>query len=285
MNRKTLKTDCQYLLPKYLLTRLAGFFASIRMGRLTTALINGFIKHYKVNTREISGKISDFKTFNDFFARPLKPTARPINADKDTIVFPADGTISRFGTIENKFMLQAKNHYYTVEALLADKKEAAAFKNGEFATIYLSPKDYHRVHIPFGGTLTKMLHVPGELFSVTPFNAENIPELFARNERVVCFFDTAIGKMAVVLVGATIVRSIATTWAGVVAPNKNKGVTVYDYADQPHNFDKGAEIGKFFMGSTVICLFEKNKIDFIQNLEAGQTTRVGTAMAAIRKQK
>lgn len=277
MNHK-FKTDCQYIIPKYLLTRLVGFFAGAKMGGLTTALINQFIKRYKINTHEIIGKISEFKTFNDFFARPLQPDARPINLTDGTLVFPADGKISQFGSIDSKFILQAKNHYYTVESLLADKQEAATFQNGSFITIYLSPKDYHRVHMPFDGTLTKMLHVPGDLFSVNSFNAENIPELFARNERVVCFFETSIGRMAVILVGATIVRSISTAWAGVVAPNKNKEVTVYDYTDQQLSFPKGAEMGKFFMGSTVICLFEKDKINFDENMLVGQPTRMGMAM-------
>ena len=206
MNRIKLKADSQYLIPKHLLTRLVGFFAGAKMGGLTTAMIKSFIKHYKINTKEIIGKPEEYKTFNDFFARQIQPDARPINMTDGVLVFPADGKISQFGAIEDKFMLQAKNHYYTVNALLANSPEAKLFQNGDFITTYLSPKDYHRVHIPFDGTLTKMIHVPGDLFSVNKFNAEHIPELFARNERVICFFDTSIGKMAVVLVGATIVR-------------------------------------------------------------------------------
>ena len=163
--------------------------------------------------------------------------------------------------------------------MLADAKEAAAFQNGDFITIYLSPKDYHRVHIPFDGTLDKMIHVPGDLFSVNPFNAKHIPELFARNERVVCYFNTSIGRMAVVFVGATIVRSIATAWAGTVAPNKNKDISIYEYAARNLSFPKGSEIGKFFMGSTVICLFEKDKIDFNKDMQSGQPTRMGMQMA------
>ncbi len=282
MNRIKLKADSQYLIPKHLLTRLVGFFAGAKMGGLTTAMINSFIKHYKVNTKEIIGKPEEYKTFNDFFARQIQPDARPINMTDNVLVFPADGKISQFGAIEDKFMLQAKNHYYTVNALLANSPEAKLFQNGDFITTYLSPKDYHRVHIPFDGTLTKMIHVPGDLFSVNKFNAEHIPELFARNERVICFFDTSIGKMAVVLVGATIVRSISTVWSGVVAPSKNKDISVYDYTDNNKSFTKGVEIGKFFMGSTVICLFEKNKIKFNEDMLAGQPTRVGMAMAEVK---
>ena len=279
MNRQKIKTDCQYLIPKHLLTRLAGLLAGVRLGGLTTFMIESFVKHYKINTKEMAGKIKDYKTFNDFFARPLNPNARPINLSEDTVVYPADGKISQFGDLEDKFIIQAKNHYYTLQALLADEQEAEAFRNGSFINIYLSPKDYHRVHIPFAGTLEKMVYVPGDLFSVNTYNAKNIPELFARNERVVCFFNTSIGKMAVVLVGATIVRSISTTWDGVIAPNKSDVPLTKEYANRDINFAKGQEIGKFFMGSTVICLFEKDKIQFDADLQSGQPTRVGMAMA------
>lgn len=279
MNSKKIKTDCQYLIPKHLLTRLVGILAGARLGGLTTYMIESFIKHYKINTKEMAGKIKDYKTFNDFFARPLNPNARPINLSEDAIIYPVDGKISQFGNLDDKFIIQAKNHYYTLQALLADDKEAEFFRNGSFINIYLSPKDYHRVHIPFAGTLEKMIYVPGDLFSVNTFNAKNIPELFARNERVVCFFKTSIGKMAVILVGATIVRSISTTWDGVIAPNKSDVPLTKEYANRDINFAKGQEIGKFFMGSTVICLFEKDKIQFDSDIQAGQPTRLGLAMA------
>lgn len=279
MDIQKLKADFQYLLPKHALTRLAGLLAGAKLGGLTTLMIEQFVKHYQVNTKEMMGKIKDYKTFNAFFSRPLIPSARPINYNADAVTYPVDGKISQFGKIEDKFLFQAKNHYYTTELLLADAKEAAAFQNGDFITIYLSPKDYHRVHIPFDGTLDKMIHVPGDLFSVNPFNAKHIPELFARNERVVCYFNTSIGRMAVVFVGATIVRSIATAWAGTVAPNKNKDISIYEYAARNLSFPKGSEIGKFFMGSTVICLFEKDKIDFNKDMQSGQPTRMGMQMA------
>ena len=279
MDIQKLKADFQYLLPKHALTRLAGLLAGAKLGGLTTLMIEQFVKHYQVNTKEMMGKIQDYKTFNAFFSRPLIPSARPINYNADAVTYPVDGKISQFGKIEDKFLFQAKNHYYTTEVLLADAKEAAAFQNGDFITIYLSPKDYHRVHIPFDGTLDKMIHVPGDLFSVNPFNAKHIPELFARNERVVCYFNTSIGRMAIVFVGATIVRSIATAWAGTVAPNKNKDISIYEYAARNLSFPKGSEIGKFFMGSTVICLFEKDKIDFNKDMQSGQPTRMGMQMA------
>lgn len=279
MDIQKLKADFQYLLPKHALTRLAGLLAGAKLGGLTTLMIEQFVKHYQINTKEMMGKIKDYKTFNAFFSRPLIPSARPINYNADAVTYPVDGKISQFGKIEDKFLFQAKNHYYTTEVLLADAKEAAAFQNGDFITIYLSPKDYHRVHIPFDGTLDKMIHVPGDLFSVNPFNAKHIPELFARNERVVCYFNTSIGRMAVVFVGATIVRSIATAWAGTVAPNKNKDISIYEYAARNLSFPKGSEIGKFFMGSTVICLFEKDKIDFNKDMQSGQPTCMGMQMA------
>ena len=282
MDTQKLKADFQYLLPKHALTRLAGLLAGAKLGGLTTLMIEQFVKHYQINTKEMMGKIQDYKTFNAFFSRPLIPSARPINYNADAVTYPVDGKISQFGKIEYKFLFQAKNHYYTTEVLLADAKEAAAFQNGDFITIYLSPKDYHRVHIPFDGTLDKMIHVPGDLFSVNPFNAKHIPELFARNERVVCYFNTSIGRMAVVFVGATIVRSIATAWAGTVAPNKNKDISIYEYAARDLSFPKGSEIGKFFMGSTVICLFEKDKIDFNKDMQSGQPTRMGMQMATIK---
>lgn len=282
MNMQKLKADAQYLLPKHLLSRAVGFAAAAKLGKATTFMIQQFIKHYNVNTKEMAGKIEDYKSFNAFFSRPLTADARPINPNTNVVTFPVDGKISQFGKIEDKFLFQAKNHYYTTEALLADSKEAQAFKNGEFITIYLSPKDYHRVHLPFAGTLDKMIHVPGDLFSVNPFNAKHIPELFARNERVVCFFNTEIGRMAVIFVGATIVRSISTAWEGTVAPNKNKDIAVSEYASRNLNFAKGDEIGKFFMGSTVICLFEKNKIQFNEDMQSGQPTRMGMQMATLK---
>lgn len=282
MNMQKLKADAQYLLPKHLLTRAVGFAAGAKLGKATTFMIQQFIKHYNVNTKEMAGKIEDYKSFNAFFSRPLVAGARPVNPNTNVVTFPVDGKISQFGKIEDKFLFQAKNHYYTTEALLADSKEAQAFKNGEFITIYLSPKDYHRVHLPFAGTLDKMIHVPGDLFSVNPFNAKHIPELFARNERVVCFFNTEIGRMAVIFVGATIVRSISTAWEGTVAPNKNKDIAVSEYASRNLNFAKGDEIGKFFMGSTVICLFEKDKIQFNEDMQSGQPTRMGMQMATLK---
>lgn len=282
MNTEKLKVDLQYLLPKKLITRLSGLLMSAKLGKFTTYMIEKFVKHYDVNVAEAAKPLEDYKTFNEFFARELKKGARPLDKGAESVVFPADGTISEFGEIKDGLLLQAKNHYYTSAALLADDDDAKTFAGGKFITVYLSPKDYHRVHIPLAGKLLKMTYVPGEVFSVNPRNAKYIPELFARNERVVSIFETVVGKMAVVMVGATIVRSISTSWAGVVAPSALDEVTEFTYDEQEISFAKGAEIGKFMMGSTVICLFEKGAVNFEKNLAPGNSTVVRTKMASTK---
>ena len=283
MSMNNIKVNIQYMMPKRLITRFVGFFAGCKMGKFTTWLVKKFAETYDINIDEMQGNIEDYKTFNDFFSRPLKKNARPIAKGENNVVFPVDGTISEYGKIYDNIMMQAKNHYYSAEALLASENDAASFKNGDFITIYLSPKDYHRVHIPFGGKLVKMTYVPGEAFSVNAFNAQNIPELFAKNERVVCIFETKIGKMAVIFVGATIVRSIATSWAGIVAPNAWRKISEFDYTEQDINFAKGDEIGKFMMGSTVICLFEKNKLNFDKDVKPDYAVKMGTVMGTTAK--
>ena len=279
MNIDSLKVNLQYFMPKHLITRFVGVLAGAKLGTVTTSFIKLFIRAYDINTDEIADKLTDFKTFNDFFSRALKKGARPIDEAPDSLVFPADGKISQFGDLIGNFQLQAKNHYFTTSALLADEADAKLFNNGKFITVYLSPQDYHRVHIPVAGKLLKMTHIPGELFSVNPLYTADIPELFSRNERVVCLFDTKFGKMALVFVGAAIVRSIETAWEGIVAPSKSPTVTTKSYASENITFDKGAEIGKFMMGSTVICLFEKNRINFADTLDIEQKTKVGKKMA------
>lgn len=281
MNFNSIKVNLQYFLPKHLLTRGVGLLAGAKLKKVTTAAIRLFIRAYDVDTSEIEGNIEDFETFNDFFARALKHGSRPIDKNKDSLVFPADGRISQFGSLEGNFQLQAKNHYFTTAALLGNNDDASLFTDGKFMTIYLSPQDYHRVHIPAAGKLLKMTHIPGELFSVNPLYVSEIPELFSRNERVVCLFETAFGKMAVVMVGAAIVRSISTDWAGVVAPAKSNEVSTFSYDKQNISFAKGDEIGKFMMGSTVICLFENKKIKFEKELTDQQKTRMGQKMATL----
>lgn len=279
MNLNDIKIYTQYIAPKHLLTRLVGLFAAAKLGKCTTYAIKQFVRLYHINMSEVDRKPEDFTTFNEFFSRTLKKGARPISKDASQIIFPADGRISQFGDLTANLQMQAKGHYFTLEALLGSEKDAQNFIDGKFVTVYLSPQDYHRVHMPFGGKLTKMTYIPGELFSVNPLYTQNIPELFSRNERVVCLFDTECGKMAVIMVGAAIVRSIQTSWAGIVAPNKSKEIKTFDYRKQNLSFSKGDEIGRFMMGSTVICLFAKNKIKFA-DLKAEQHVLMGSPMAS-----
>lgn len=212
------KLSLQYILPKLWLTRLAGWGASKRAGWLTKLVIDLFVKYYKVDMTEAQKPdTASYRTFNDFFVRPLRDDVRPLNTDPNILVMPADGVISQLGRIEEEKILQAKGHNYSLEALLAGNYLMAdKFRNGTFVTTYLSPRDYHRVHMPCNGILREMIYVPGDLFSVNHLTAQNVPNLFARNERVICLFDTEFGPMAQILVGATIVGSIETVWAGTI---------------------------------------------------------------------
>lgn len=227
-------------------------------------------------------KPEHYRSFNKFFTRPLKPEARTIDENDDVLIHAVDGTVSQFGDIHSDSIFQAKGHDFSLTTLLGGKPDVAApFKNGKFATIYLAPRDYHRIHMPVEGTLTDMLYVPGELFSVNPLTAQNIPGLFARNERVVALFDTPVGKMAMVLVGATIVASIETVWAGTVTPPAGKNVQHWSYEKDSEAavfLEKGAELGRFKLGSTIVVCFEKDMIDF-EDLAPGMVTRLGEPMA------
>lgn len=278
MNINDVKILMQYMLPKHLLTRLVGLFADARLGRITTYAIQKFVQIYQVDLDEAAQKVKDFTTFNEFFSRALKSGVRPIDTDKNSVVFPVDGRISAYGQLKDNLQMQAKGHYFTVEALLASEENGKTFHNGEFITVYLSPSDYHRVHLPVSGKLLEMTYIPGKLFSVNPLYTSQIPELFSRNERVVCLFETELGKMAVVLVGAAIVRSIMTTWAGVVAPNRSSEIVTFDYREQSISLNKGDEIGRFLMGSTVICLFENGKVLLDTSLQNEQQVRMGQRM-------
>ncbi|MGL5430470.1 MAG: archaetidylserine decarboxylase [Vibrio sp.] len=280
-----IKVGLQYWIPQHGLTRLVGKLASARAGSLTTTIIRWFIKQYNVNMDEaLHSDPSHFKTFNDFFVRELKAGARPIAQDDKIITHPADACVSQFGAIEEGQLIQAKGHHYSAQALLGgDAQLAEEFRDGEFATLYLSPRDYHRVHMPCDGTLRQMIYVPGDLFSVNPLTAENVPNLFARNERVVCIFDTAFGPMAQVLVGATIVGSIELVWAGTVTPPRGNSVYRWDYpaeGNQAVILTKGQEMGRFKLGSTVINLFAKQAIHFDESMAHGVTTRMGQPYAA-----
>ena len=268
----------QYLLPKKLVTQLAGRFASAELGGVTQAAISRFVAHYGVDMSEAAEPdITRYASFNDFFTRALRAGARPL-ADAD-YVCPVDGAISQFGAIERDQIFQAKGHHYSTCALLAgDAALAAEFENGQFATIYLSPKDYHRVHMPCAGRLLRMVYVPGDLFSVNPTTVRGVPGLFARNERVVCVFDTARGPFVLVLVGATIVGSMATVWHGVVNPPRPGEIKRWDYADKPVELAKGAEMGRFLLGSTVVLLWPKGTLKFNPDWTPGGAVRMGQMM-------
>jgi len=272
----------QYLTPQQVLSRLVGLLAEARAPWLKNRLIGWFVRRYQVDMRE--AQIEDplaFDNFNAFFTRALKTDARPLDETPGAILCPADGAVSQIGDIGHGRVFQAKGHSFSTHALLGgDSERAAPFLNGRFATIYLSPRDYHRVHMPIEGTLREMIYVPGKLFSVNPLTASAVPDLFARNERVVCIFDTACGKMALVLVGAMIVASMETVWAGQVAPLK-RGVRRFSY-DGPIHLQAGTELGRFRLGSTVILLFGEQQMDWISELGAGSNVRMGRSLGRCR---
>jgi phosphatidylserine decarboxylase len=268
----------QYLMPKQLLTVLAGKFASARLGGMTTAVIRRFVARYGVNMQEAANPdIASYASFNEFFTRPLREGARPL-ADADFIC-PVDGAISQFGAIERDSIFQAKGHSYTTTALVGgDADLAEQFADGSFATLYLSPRDYHRIHMPCAGRLRRMIYVPGELFSVNPTTALGVPGLFARNERVVCVFDSELGPFVLTLVGATIVGSMATVWHGVVNPPRSHSVREWRYDDRQIALQKGQEMGRFLLGSTVVMLFPKDTLNFNPAWEPAKAIRMGEAM-------
>lgn len=271
----------QYLLPKKLLTVLMGQLAGLRGGAFTHALVRRFVAHYGVNMQEAADpRIESYATFNEFFTRPLREGARPI-ADAP-LVCPVDAAISQFGPIEHDQIFQAKGHSYSTTALLAgDAALAERFDHGHFATLYLAPKDYHRIHMPCDGRLVSMAYVPGDLFSVNPMTARHVPGLFARNERVVCVFDTAFGPFVNVLVGATIVGSMATVWHGVVNPPRPGRVVRWDYRGQDIVLRQGQEMGRFLLGSTVVMLFPKDVVTFQPDWAPAKAVRLGEAMGTI----
>ena len=269
----------QYLMPKRAMTSFAGFVASRQSGLRTTRLIRWFVAKYKVDMSEAANPdIASYPSFNEFFTRALRPGARPL-AEAD-LICPVDGAISQFGVIERDQIFQAKGHAYSTTALVGgDATLAARFRDGHFATLYLSPKDYHRIHMPCDGTLLRMIHVPGALFSVNPTTARGVPGLFARNERVVCQFDTAHGPFVLTLVGATIVGSMATVWHGPVNPPRVRRVREWSYADGRVRLKQGDEMGRFMLGSTVVMLFPKGPLQFDPAWAPARPVRLGEAMA------
>ena len=268
----------QYLLPKQALTALAGRLARAEAGRLTTRVIRGFVSRYKVDMAEAANPaIDSYKSFNEFFTRPLRAGARPL-ADAD-LLCPVDGAISQFGPIERDQIFQAKGHRYSTTALLGgDRALATRFENGAFATLYLSPRDYHRIHMPCDGRLMRMIYIPGALFSVNPTTARGVPGLFARNERVVCVFDSAFGPFVLTLVGATIVGSMATVWHGIVNPPRPGQLREWRYDSQQIVLKKGEELGRFMLGSTVVLLFTKGSIELNSHWSPARPVRMGEAM-------
>ncbi|MDR3213728.1 MAG: archaetidylserine decarboxylase [Azoarcus sp.] len=272
----------QYLMPKQALTYVAGKFASWRGGAVTAAAISAFARRYRVDMGEAAEPgLRAYASFNDFFTRALRPELRPLA--KADLVCPVDGAVSEFGAIMGGQIFQAKGHRYSTHALVGgDAELAARFDNGSFATLYLSPSDYHRIHMPRAGRLIRMIHVPGSLFSVNPLMARRVPGLFARNERVVCVFESAEGLFALVLVGAVIVGSIATVWHGVVTPPRHRRPSIWKYeADAGIELAQGAEMGRFMLGSTVVALFDNPEVRFVPEWEPGVPVRMGGAMGRL----
>lgn len=274
-----LKILLQHLLPKQALTELAGRVAGAQSGALTLPLIRWFVKRYGVDMSEAENPdIASYDSFNDFFTRPLKTGARPL-ADA-AFICPVDGAISQFGAIDDDQIVQAKGHRFTTAALVGgDTELAALFRHGSFANLYLSPKDYHRMHMPCDGKLTRMIYVPGELFSVNPTTARGVPNLFARNERVVSVFESPqYGPFVMVLVGATIVGSMATVWHGVVNAKRTGKISEWTYDDQNVVLKKGEEMGRFLLGSTIVMLFRRDTIAFNGEWAPERPVRLGETM-------
>ncbi len=287
MSLNNFKIGMQYLMPKHLISRIVGKLAAAKLGWFTTFLIKRFIKQYKIDMTE--AKYEDpahFDSFNNFFTRELKDDLRTIASEVDIIAHPVDGAISQLGDIAQGRLIQAKGHNFSLQELLGgDEETALPFKDGKFATIYLAPKDYHRIHMPIDGILKQMIYVPGDLFSVNPLTAQNVPNLFARNERVVAIFDTELGPLAMVLVGATIVASIETVWSGTVTPPAGKKVTSWGYPNDGENkieLKKGQEMGRFKLGSTVILAWPKDVAEFLETEIPEKITRLGQPFAQIK---
>lgn len=280
-----IKTAPQYMLPQHFLSRCMHCLARWQAGPLTRFIIRLFIKIYGVNMQEAQRPaVSAYKNFNDFFTRALSPAVRPQAQSPTSIVSPVDGSISQLGTIEQGQILQAKGKDYSLADLLAGEQVMIEkFDQGHFTTIYLSPRDYHRIHMPIEGQLLAMTYVPGQLFSVNDASCRSVDNLFARNERVICYFDTILGTTAVILVGALFVGSMETVWQGPIAPaTREKKISSWDYTKDPTGrlFYRGEEMARFNMGSTVILLFEEGRISWSPTLEAGTNVRMGEAIAS-----
>lgn len=271
-----LTTFIQYCVPQHFASRLFGRLLNSETPWLKTRLIRKFIKHYNVNMDEVAQPdLKAYPSFNAFFSRKLKKGARPLVGLPEAIASPADGTIAQIGIANNNQLIQAKGHLFSLENLLGgDKTLAQTFNNGHYSTIYLGPPDYHRIHMPLTGSLKQMIYVPGKLFSVNKNTVNDVENIFARNERVICLFDTKAGPMAVIMVGAIFVGSMAVAWDGVITPNQNKKITSKAY-DKTVHLARGDEMGYFLGGSTVITLFAENKISWQSNLKDNSTIKMG----------
>lgn len=273
----------QYVLPQHTLSRMMSVLTHSENQLWKNLIIKQVIKLYRVDMEEaLEQDISAYRSFNDFFTRHLKPDVRPLAIEDKAVACPADGTVSQAGQIKTGQIFQAKGKSFTATDLLGgDAERAEPFNEGTFATIYLSPKDYHRLHMPLTGILKEMVHIPGRLFSVNTSTANNVPGLFARNERVAAIFDTEAGPMALVLIGAIFVSSVETVWHGVVTPPTARDIRVWHYETDPVRLTKGEEMGRFNMGSTIIVLFGKNKVRWNEPLKAGDTVKFGQLIGTI----
>ncbi|MDZ7802500.1 archaetidylserine decarboxylase [Thiohalophilus sp.] len=272
----------QYALPHHLLSHLMWRLTRIRIGWLKNFFIQRFIRLFRVDMHEAQQPDpTAYPDFNHFFTRALAADARPLALGDGNVICPVDGTVSQLGRLEYETLLQAKGHRYVLSQLLADHSAAVRmFQDGHFATLYLSPRDYHRIHMPLAGTLREMIYVPGRLFSVNPTTVNRVPDLFARNERVICLFDTDAGPMAMILVGAIFVASIDTVWHGTVTPPRGKTVQHRDYRQHPVHLQQGEEMGRFNMGSTVILLFGKDAVNFSDDLTAESHVQMGQLLGS-----
>ena len=282
--RDILFAQFQYILPHHTLSRLMLRLTRLRIGWLKKLFIPWFIRHFKVDMSQAEQEDwREYESFNHFFTRALKADARPLAEGDKTLLCPVDGCVSQAGQIERDQIFQAKGHSYSLQSLLGESRSGSdtwsnAFENGSFATLYLSPRDYHRIHMPLSGKLKEVIHVPGRLFSVNPATVRNVPGLFARNERVAAIYETEIGPMAMILVGAIFVSSIETVWQGTVTPPTIKHVRNWDYTGHTVNLQKGEEMGRFNMGSTVILLFGPNQIQWDEHITAEQHVQMGEAL-------
>ncbi len=267
----------QHRLPHHLLSRIVHYAARCPYGPWKNFLIRRFLQAFAVNLAEAAEPDTfAYPHFNAFFTRALRPDARRIDPDARAVVSPVDGTVSQAGRIEDRELFQAKGHHFSLDALLAgDRLLVEAFRDGEFATIYLAPYNYHRIHMPLSGSLTATIHVPGRLFSVNAAMTAQVPELFARNERIICTFDTLCGRLAVILVGALFVGSMSTAWAGEITPVARQRPTLLPAPAAPVRLERGAEMGRFNMGSTVIVLLERGRVRWLDSLLAGAVVKTG----------